>query len=130
MIHCETIKKAARLMNTQSFRKCRQSARSPLWPGTIATLALVFCAASLCDADGQQASRPNVILIIADDLGFSDLGCYGGEIDTPNIDRLAEQGMKFSQFYNCAVCRTSRVSLTASPAHQGPNAARQHDDTC
>ena len=48
---------------------------------------------------------------MADDLGFSDLGCYGGEIDTPNIDRLAAEGMRFSQFYNCGVCRTSRVAL-------------------
>ncbi|APZ96179.1 Arylsulfatase [Fuerstiella marisgermanici] len=111
MIHWENIQKVARPMSSQSFRQCRQPARSTILSGTIATFALAFCAASFCVANDRQASRPNVILIMADDLGFSDLGCYGGEIDTPNIDRLAEQGMKFSQFYNCAVCRTSRVSL-------------------
>jgi len=66
-------------------------------------------------ADGLTASsiaaRPNIVLIMADDLGFSDLGCYGGEIDTPNLDRLAGEGMRFSQFYNCAVCCTTRASL-------------------
>ena len=55
--------------------------------------------------------RPNIVLIVADDLGFSDLGCYGGEIETPNLDRLAAEGMQFTQFYNSAVCRLSRASL-------------------
>ncbi len=57
-------------------------------------------------------ARPNVVLILCDDLGFSDLGCYGGEIRTPNLDRLAAEGMRFSQFYNCAVCVTTRAALT------------------
>ncbi len=48
---------------------------------------------------------------MADDMGYSDLGCYGGEIRTPTIDRLAEDGVRFSQFYNCAVCDPSRASL-------------------
>jgi len=55
--------------------------------------------------------RPNVILILADDLGYSDLGCYGGEIRTPHLDRLAAQGMRFTQFYNCALCTTTRAAL-------------------
>ncbi len=50
--------------------------------------------------------RPNIVLIMADDLGFSDLGSYGSEIRTPHIDRLAEGGLRFTQFYNCAVCVT------------------------
>ena len=48
------------------------------------------------------ADRPNIVLIMADDLGFSDIGCYGSEIQTPNLDRLANNGLKFSQFYNTA----------------------------
>src|SRR5579863_839880 len=48
--------------------------------------------------------RPNVVLILADDLGFSDLGCYGSEIATPNLDRLAAKGLRFTQFYNAARC--------------------------
>lgn len=55
--------------------------------------------------------RPNVILILADDMGFSDLGCYGGEIHTPNIDRLARQGVRFTQFYNTTRCCPSRAAL-------------------
>jgi len=55
--------------------------------------------------------RPNVLLILCDDLGYSDLGCYGGEIHTPNLDRLAADGMRFTQFCNCAVCVTTRSAL-------------------
>lgn len=57
------------------------------------------------------AERPNIILIMADDLGFSDLGCYGSEIETPNLDGLASDGLRFTQFYNTAKCHSSRVSL-------------------
>jgi len=60
---------------------------------------------------GQAAERPNIVLIMADDLGFSDLGCYGAEIRTPNLDQLARNGLRFSQFYNTAKCHSSRVSL-------------------
>ena len=56
-------------------------------------------------------ARPNVVLIMADDLGFADLGCYGSEIETPNLDRLAQGGLRFNQFYNTAKCHSSRVSL-------------------
>jgi arylsulfatase A-like enzyme len=59
----------------------------------------------------SQAKRPNIVLVMADDLGFSDLGCYGSEIETPNLDRLAQDGLRFSQFYNTAKCHSSRVSL-------------------
>lgn len=57
------------------------------------------------------ADRPNVVVIVVDDLGFSDLGCYGSEIETPNLDRLASNGTRFTQFYNTAKCHSSRVSL-------------------
>jgi len=62
-------------------------------------------------AQDVQGSRPNIILIMADDMGFSDLGCYGGEIDTPNLDRLAKNGLRFTQFYNNAKCGPTRASL-------------------
>ncbi len=58
---------------------------------------------------GRQ--RPNILLILNDDMGFSDIGCYGGEIDTPNLDRLAANGIRYSQFYNTARCSPSRASL-------------------
>jgi arylsulfatase A-like enzyme len=59
----------------------------------------------------QAAERPNIILIMADDLGFADLGCYGSEIETPNLDALAANGLRFTEFYNTAKCHSSRVSL-------------------
>ena len=59
----------------------------------------------------NAAGRPNILVILLDDLGYSDLGCYGGEIDTPNIDRLAERGVRFESFYNSARCCPSRASL-------------------
>jgi arylsulfatase len=55
--------------------------------------------------------RPNIIVIMADDMGFSDLGCYGSEIATPNLDALAARGTRFTQFYNCARCCPTRASL-------------------
>ena len=62
-------------------------------------------------AQAGAADRPNIVLIMADDLGFADLGCYGSEIRTPNLDALASKGLRFSQFYNTAKCHSSRVSL-------------------
>jgi arylsulfatase len=60
---------------------------------------------------GETAARPNIILIMADDLGWSDIGCYGGEISTPHIDALARDGLRFTQFYNNAICGPTRASL-------------------
>ena len=57
------------------------------------------------------AERPNIVLVMADDLGFSDLGCYGGEIETPTLDSLAANGLRFRQFYNTAKCHSSRICL-------------------
>ncbi|MEJ7697163.1 MAG: sulfatase-like hydrolase/transferase, partial [Candidatus Limnocylindrales bacterium] len=54
---------------------------------------------------------PNVVLVVADDLGFSDPGCYGGEIRTPTLDRLACEGVRLTQFYTSARCSPSRASL-------------------
>jgi len=59
----------------------------------------------------SAGERPNIILIMADDMGWSDIGCYGGEIETPNIDRIAGEGMKFMRFYNNGKCTTTRASL-------------------
>jgi arylsulfatase len=56
-------------------------------------------------------TRPNFILIMVDDMGYSDLGCYGGEVKTPNIDKLAKNGLRFTQFYNTAKCHTTRAEL-------------------
>ncbi|MCA9126192.1 MAG: arylsulfatase [Planctomycetales bacterium] len=59
----------------------------------------------------QAATRPNIVLILADDLGYSDLGCYGGEIETPNLNALAAGGIRYTQFYNTARCWPTRCAL-------------------
>lgn len=73
----------------------------------IVVAIIAFLPASLPAAN----ARPNILLILADDLGYSDLGCYGGEIRTPNLDALAKNGLRFTQFYNCARCCPSRACL-------------------
>ncbi len=62
-------------------------------------------------SDTLEDSKPNIIIIMADDMGYSDLGCYGSEIETPNLDKLAANGIKFTQFYNAGRCSPSRASL-------------------
>jgi arylsulfatase A-like enzyme len=78
-------------------------------------IARVWCLLAMCFgwtvAEVSAAERPNILVILVDDLGFSDLGCYGSEIQTPTLDRLAARGLRFSQFYNTAKCHSSRVSL-------------------
>ena len=59
----------------------------------------------------SNSNKPNIVLILVDDLGFSDIGCYGSEIKTPNLDRLAREGMRLKQCYNNAICSPSRASL-------------------
>jgi arylsulfatase A-like enzyme len=67
----------------------------------------------------MRTTRPNVLLILNDDMGYSDIGCYGGEVETPHLDRLAAGGLRFSQFYNTARCSPSRASLlTGLHPHQ------------
>jgi len=73
-------------------------------------LALVFGAAQ-SDGLAKPVERPNIVLIMCDDMGWSDIGCYGGEVSTPSLDRLAAEGMRFTQFYNNAKCTTTRASI-------------------
>lgn len=76
-------------------------------------ILLIATLAALSGVAAQAASpaRPNIVLILADDLGWSDLGCYGGEIKTPHLDALAQAGLRFTQFYNTARCCPTRASL-------------------
>ena len=79
---------------------------------TIKDLSGCFALVGLLLAQvATAADKPNIVLILADDLGYSDLGCYGGEIHTPNIDSLAAGGVRFTQLYNSARCCPSRASL-------------------
>ena len=74
--------------------------------------------------------RPNIVLILNDDMGYSDIGCYGGEVETPNLDRLAQGGLRFSQFYNTARCSPSRASLlTGLHPHQTGIGILNYDDS-
>ncbi|MFN6200985.1 MAG: sulfatase-like hydrolase/transferase, partial [Acidobacteriota bacterium] len=61
--------------------------------------------------EAEPESRPNIIVMMSDDMGWSDIGCFGGEINTPNLDRLAANGLRFTQFYNTARCCPTRASL-------------------
>jgi len=79
----------------------------PLWAGS----ALQAQTPAVDAFASRSAPRPNVVLIMADDLGFADLGCYGSEIETPRLDALAKAGMRMTQFTNTAKCHSSRVSL-------------------
>jgi arylsulfatase A-like enzyme len=72
---------------------------------------IAILAAGILATTSAFAARPNIILIMCDDMGFSDIGCYGGEINTPNINSLAKDGLRFKQFYNNAKCTTTRASL-------------------
>ena len=79
-----------------------------------------------CCADQTQ---PNIVLILADDLGYSDLGCFGGEIRTPNLDRLADNGLRMTQLYNAARCCSTRASLlTGLYPHQAGVGAMSRDN--
>ncbi|MDN5202775.1 arylsulfatase [Fulvivirgaceae bacterium BMA10] len=77
----------------------------------VRSINLIFILAILILSCQQKDERPNIILIMADDIGISDIGCYGGEIETPNIDQLANEGLRFITFYNMAKCNPTRSSL-------------------
>lgn len=77
---------------------------------TIITSLFLILGLTVSTTFGKDG-RPNIVVIMVDDLGYSDIGCYGGEIKTPNLDKLANNGLRFSQFYNTAKCHSSRVSL-------------------
>lgn len=87
--------------------------------GIVAALGIPATIASVPIA--AQTKKPNILIILTDDSGYSDPGCYGGEIDTPNIDQLARNGMRFTNFYTAARCSPTRASLLTGrdSAHAG-----------
>ncbi len=72
---------------------------------------LIVGGGALCAAENPLAPKPNILIIVTDDMGFSDAGCYGSEIQTPNLDKLAAGGLRFTQFYNTGRCWPSRAAL-------------------
>ena len=79
--------------------------------GVLSAVLFVAATSSSLHAAASSGSRPNIVIIMADDMGFSDIGCYGSEIATPNLDRLARGGLRFTQFYNAARCCPTRAAL-------------------
>ncbi|HKK81675.1 MAG TPA: sulfatase-like hydrolase/transferase, partial [Prolixibacteraceae bacterium] len=75
---------------------------------------------------GKEQTKPNILLISVDDMGWSDIGCYGSEINTPNIDRMAEGGMRFRNFYNSSKCFPSRACLITGVYAQDCGYAETH----
>ena len=98
--------------------------RSPLSRLTkltrILIIVVILCMIRLNGKAAEQKNddRPNIVLILVDDMGYSDIGCYGGEINTPNLDQLAGEGMRFTQFYNTAKCVPTRACLLTGLYHQ------------
>ena len=93
----------------------------------ITAILLILCASLPVSA---VEPKPNIILIMVDDMGYSDIGCYGGEVTTPNIDMLAKDGLRFTQFYNTAKCHTTRAELlTGNYAYQIGDQAMQYGAT-
>jgi arylsulfatase A-like enzyme len=92
--------------HTPAGHRSRRRAPGPGW------LRLAVLASALATATAAGAAeRPNILVILADDLGYSDIGCFGGEIRTPHLDALAADGLRFTQFYNATRCCPSRASL-------------------
>ena len=92
-------------------------------------LLISFCLTLVVQAQQKQTKRPNIVIILADDLGYSDIGCYGGEIETPQLDKLAKNGVKFTQFYNTSRCCPSRASLlTGLYSHQADIGSMVYED--
>src|SRR5882724_7355597 len=84
------------------------SVRRSLW---VVIVLASFVACRKGGAADTHALRPNIVIILADDLGYSDLGCFGGEIATPNLDRLAAKGVRLTQFYTTPRCCPTRAAL-------------------
>jgi len=77
----------------------------------VVLLTIIICLNTAINAQLNQNNRPNILLIVADDLGYTDPGCYGGDIKTPNIDLLAKQGIQFTNFHTAPLCAPSRAML-------------------
>ena len=85
--------------------------KKKLFPLALVPLATTSLQAQSNIQTGRTDKRPNIILFMVDDMGYSDIGCYGGEILTPNIDALASKGVRFTQFYNTSRSCPARASL-------------------
>ena len=78
---------------------------------TVLLLAVSISTTSRCQDEEKTANRPNILLIVVDDMGYSDIGPFGGEIHTPNLDALAKSGMLFTDFHTAPTCSPTRSML-------------------
>jgi len=97
----------------------------------ILSIGLISCMAGCqlinkSNESNEEVKKPNILLIMVDDMGFSDIGAYGSEVHTPNLDKLANEGMRFNQFRNTSKCNTTRASLMTGqyPQEVGMGASR------
>ncbi len=97
--------------NSWNSRLVKTMQHALLWFSLVLFMDGIVLGIAQPATSAEQAQGPHVVLIMADDLGFSDLGCYGSEIETPHLDRLARGGLRFNQFYNTAKCHSSRICL-------------------
>ncbi len=101
------------------MRPSRNQGQMMLRRDFLRATAAMPAAAAMGPAAAAADSKPNILIIMADDMGYSDIGCFGSEIPTPNLDRLAREGVRLTQFYNCARCCPTRASLlTGLYSHQ------------
>lgn len=117
-IHDKELAMARRLLGAAPTR-CIPTETIQRWLDNCFCLALFTGLLLILAPEVAQAQRPNIVVIMCDDVGYSDLGCFGGEIDTPNLDSLAHGGIRFTQFYNAGRCCSTRAALlTGLYAHQ------------
>ena len=90
---------------------------SPSDSGMMRILKIIFISL-FAIANGFASERPNVLLVMADDMGYSDIGCFGGEIRTPHLDSLANEGIRFTNFYSENMCWVSRASMMTGVYHR------------
>lgn len=95
--------------------------------GSVLLLLSAFNKKPKTTAHSGIVKRPNIVLILADDLGFSDAGCYGGEVNTPNLDYLAKNGLRYTQFYNTSRCCPTRASLLTGLYNQQAGIGKMTD---
>lgn len=88
----------------------------------------LFAYTSVGSKSKQSIQKPNIVLIMGDDMGYSDLGCYGSEIQTPNLDRLASEGLRMTQFYNTAKCTETRATILTGLYHQQTDNLNRSDN--
>jgi len=100
---------------------------------TFSAATLIYIALTVFQIQANSAvadDRPNIVIIMSDDMGISDLGCFGGEIETPNLDQLAEKGIRFTNFYSENMCWVSRASMLTGIYHKTSMVKGQLNSQC